>query len=389
LEENSVVVKVLFYNDAKHVGGHEMLAIELIKNLSRIPNYKISFICSSDNYNLIESLNLIPAIEIYLIPFSSERFQGIKTFFSFKKAHKIKSIINKINPVVSIVVQGNIELGSLFLYSKVLFHFETIVVTYIPLTSEFNLFSSNLIARALLKIKDCFNIYYFSIPDFFVVISDRSIFELRKLGKRVIKIENGIEFSLLAHERTKHLDILNVVSANKFVIAIVGRVEFKHKGQDKILRLLDEYRDELKNFEFLIIGDGKDLESFIHEIDELEVSEQVKTLGWLSKDQYLSLVDRIDMVLIPSNFEGVPLVLLESFYLRLNIIGSRIPGIEEYLPSSHTFGNNIHEMYNCILRNMTVDMELLNKNYDLVVRDNDLEVFNKNWIKFLSQFLND
>ncbi|WP_146742049.1 glycosyltransferase, partial [Lonsdalea populi] len=61
-----------------------------------------------------------------------------------------------------------------------------------------------------------------------------------------------------------------------------------------------------------------------------------------------------DLIVIPSKFEGVPLVLIEAALLNKKIIASRIDGIKDYLNATFLFGShNIDEMSRVTLQHMT------------------------------------
>jgi glycosyltransferase involved in cell wall biosynthesis len=374
-----IMKKILFYSDAERTGGHELISINIIKEFSK--KNEVYIICSEKNTELISILRDIMNISIITIPFYSKRFQGIRSFFEFKNVKILKNILDEISPVIVISLQGNIELGSRLLLMKYRFKQNFILISYIPLTLNFSELATNYISRFLLSLKDKLNNFYYKIPDKYVVINNKSINELKARGiLNVCKIENGIDFYVSSRKEQN----LYVKPKERFSIAIIGRVDFKHKGQNKILDLLDKYSHSIPEIDFLIIGEGKDLKRFKKAITSKVYSKQLFFLGWLDQKTYYDLLPEIDMVLMPSNYEGLPLVLLESFYHKKNVIASRIPGIMEYLEKKNTFeGDDINELYNCILVNKISSDSLINRNYNLVLKQYSINRFLLDWVNYI------
>src|SRR5207245_11386771 len=85
----------------------------------------------------------------------------------------------------------------------------------------------------------------------------------------------------------------------------------------------------------------------------------------------------IDMLLIPSRFEGVPLVMLEAMSCGLRIVASDIDGMAENLPKSWLFPyEDSKAMINTLIRvrvdNVSV---LLEKNRKQIASENTFTEF--------------
>jgi glycosyltransferase involved in cell wall biosynthesis len=95
------------------------------------------------------------------------------------------------------------------------------------------------------------------------------------------------------------------------------------------------FRDHLQRFKFLIVGSGPDEEKLKTMIAELSLGQQVQVLPW--KDDLGLVYAGIDMLLIPSRFEGVPLVMLEAMSAGVPVVASNVDGMAELLPSEWLF----------------------------------------------------
>jgi glycosyltransferase involved in cell wall biosynthesis len=85
----------------------------------------------------------------------------------------------------------------------------------------------------------------------------------------------------------------------------------------------------------IITGDGPDrgrLEALIH---LLGLQRQITLLPW-QEDSTL-VYSALDLLIIPSRFEGVPLVMLEALACGTPVIGSARDGMKDLLPVSWTF----------------------------------------------------
>ncbi|MED9381883.1 glycosyltransferase family 4 protein, partial [Escherichia marmotae] len=93
------------------------------------------------------------------------------------------------------------------------------------------------------------------------------------------------------------------------------------------------------SFEVHIIGDGSD-----------EVSQAVRNkysgmhnvffCGWLNSTDVVQRLTQCRGVIIPSKFEGVPLVMIEAIKLGKIVIASNVDGMKEYLPPQWLFDVN-------------------------------------------------
>lgn len=122
-----------------------------------------------------------------------------------------------------------------------------------------------------------------------------------------------------ARKRTHGMDRLRV--------AYLGRYE-RPKG---IFRMVDIWREaKPENAELSFYGIGPDrgeLEAYIREqylADETRVND-----GWTTSEQQAAIFEKVDLVVLPSDSEGFPLVLLEALAHGVPFIASDVGGIRE------------------------------------------------------------
>ena len=118
-------------------------------------------------------------------------------------------------------------------------------------------------------------------------------------------------------------------------VLVLGRLDAHQKGLDLLLAYLERPTGLVDNFHFSIVGEGPFQEEIERRLKISEVLSRLVSLhGWGDAAQTMR---QHDILLIPSRFEGVPLVMLEAMAVGLPIVASDIPGIRDYLPQSCLF----------------------------------------------------
>jgi glycosyltransferase involved in cell wall biosynthesis len=324
--------KILMYNDADHLGGHELQMINALKFLQY--EYKIIFVVSSNNSNFIDHLKELE-LEIIEIDYSSNRFQIIRTLFSFNHIFNMIRILKITNPDLIINVQGNIELcSSILIVSKITRHK---IISYIPNCH----FLTNVTKNGLIsKIKDLINVFYYKLPDTFITLNDfnEKLIRKRNSKSKVYKVLNCIDFkNYKFHNKSTSINKLGL-SEGKINIALIGRIQYWHKGHDIILNFVKKYREHLKDFNFIIVGTGEDENKMKKFITNEKLEDYFTFLGHLKDLSYL--YSAVDGVIIPSRFEsglGTPMVLLEAIYYELPVLMSKLPESDNYLDLNSLF----------------------------------------------------
>ena len=96
---------------------------------------------------------------------------------------------------------------------------------------------------------------------------------------------------------------------DKFVIGNVGRMCFQ-KNQEFLLRVFADIYSKKEDAVLLLIGDGENMEETVELAQSLNISDRVKFLG-VRKDVN-ELLNAMDVFVLPSRFEGLPVTLVEA-----------------------------------------------------------------------------
>jgi len=275
-------------------------------------------------------------------------------------------------PDVVVVAQGGIASGSAGLLAAKAAALPTI--SYIPMTHPESLFSASRIKAAL---RERLNRLYFRSPDTFVTTGQRMADYLRHRGLQQpvslvpVAIDTG---AYRCADRDTARQQLGLASADT-VMAVVARVEFWQKRQDLAVQALALARRQVGSLKLLVVGDGPDLTNLKACAQAQGVQDAVVFAPWA--DDLSAVYAAIDVLLIPSRFEGVPLVMLEAMHLRCPVIASAVDGMADTLPEHWLFPSG--DAYALAARMVQVatssEPELLDAHQALVQKEFSMPAF--------------
>jgi len=178
----------------------------------------------------------------------------------------------------------------------------------------------------------------FARADKIIAVSrdDQQFIQTRYGHQHVIHIPNGIDPIGLAGGAPEpgEIDRQLGLPANRFLFVTAARFDFQ-KGYDVLMRAIAHIKDFLQTnrVRFLLVGDGPVLPEIEHLAARLAITELVVFMG-RSRDAY-RLIKSADILLHPSRWEGLPIVLLEAGLLKTPVLASTACGNRELLEENH------------------------------------------------------
>jgi glycosyltransferase involved in cell wall biosynthesis len=115
----------------------------------------------------------------------------------------------------------------------------------------------------------------------------------------------------------------------------VGRLRIR-KGVEVLLEAMSALRDRLPQARLLIAGDGEHRASLERRAAELELGAAVRFLGRCDASRVRGLLRRARALVVPSIYEGMPLVVLEAMEAGVPVIASAVSGIPEVVEDGGT-----------------------------------------------------
>lgn len=108
----------------------------------------------------------------------------------------------------------------------------------------------------------------------------------------------------------------------------IGRL-VPQKDFSRALGALRLLADRRPNVRLTIAGDGEERDMLVETARAFGVDDRVDFLGMVDHSHIPALLDRATVVVLPSRFEGMPLVALEAAWMARPVVASSVPGIEE------------------------------------------------------------
>lgn len=169
-----------------------------------------------------------------------------------------------------------------------------------------------------------------------VTVSDaaaRSFLEAGVAPSVLATIRNGIIPKPAREPRAKTLETLDL-AGDAPVFLTVARMTGQ-KGHDVLLEAFRRLLDGEPGAALLLAGEGPERSRLERLAEELGIAGAVRFLG--QRDDVPDLMAAADFLVLPSLFEGLPLVLLEAMAARLPVIATRAVGSLEATGAGHPF----------------------------------------------------
>lgn len=136
--------------------------------------------------------------------------------------------------------------------------------------------------------------------------------ETLKLTKHAVYVDNGIELRELDRYLAP-LSTLKPLPTHTYTVFTLGRICYQKNPE-----LFNQIARRLPNVRFFWIGDG--------ELREELDSSNITVTGWADRETAIECAQMADCFLLTSRWEGLPISLLESMYMRKPCVVSNIIG---------------------------------------------------------------
>jgi len=307
IKQNSPL-KVLHLLQGLNIGGLEKVVISLVKRVDK-ERYTPSLCCFDNLGPLVSSIP--KGIKVHLL----QRKQGIDYWYPLKLARLLKS-------------EG---IQILHLHNSTAFFYGTIAgkIARIP-AIIYTEHARDSLPDVRIRITEKVLSYFI---DKAVVVADYLKHNLIKYQwfnpLKITVIPNGVdeeEFKDLPEgERVKRELGL---SPDQKVIGMIARLD-PIKNHWCLLRAMQRIAREFQNVVLLIVGDGPLKEELISMIRDYGLQGRVFLLG--ARDDIPRILTAIDIFVICSKSEGLPMTLIEAMASGKAIVASRIGGIPEII----------------------------------------------------------
>lgn len=153
--------------------------------------------------------------------------------------------------------------------------------------------------------------------DLIFILDEDSRRDYASYTKRMEKTGNSIVLpdyfaDWKAHEYHGNLIFVGRLSKGKRVADIISAVKLLHDNEH-----------------LLIVGDGEERNNLEHQVKQANMEAQISFLGAVTPENVSLCMEHADMLIMNSDFEGVPMTILEAFSHGLPVVTTNVGGIGE------------------------------------------------------------
>lgn len=136
------------------------------------------------------------------------------------------------------------------------------------------------------------------------------------------------------------------VNADEVVVGFVGGL-VPIKNVDKLPCIFNTINSSCRKVKFWVIGDGKLRQNIEQQLHSSYADVDCVMFGNQSPKIMPELMNCIDLLVLPSQNEGLPLVIVEALSCGANVVASDVGGIKEVLGASNVvaLGDNFAERF--------------------------------------------
>ncbi len=252
--------------------------------------------------------------EIIVMSWSSEKrpvsFKDFLWFFNIYREYKPNIIIGHfVGSNISTIVGKILSLGK-----------AKTIVYYHTLTSAIQIDSNkSMLLQRILRYRKRFFYYFFC--DIIVCPS--------QMGKNDLKKNFSVIGSVVLNPMEDRFTVKAIIPTGKIVISYLGRLDYT-KGVIDMIEAFSLYQRKNPNSRIIlnIAGNGV-LESQV--IDKINNLNMIKYIGGLTYEKVDAYLNASHFTIIPSKFDNLPTVGIESLMNKTPLLISNTTGLTEYL----------------------------------------------------------
>lgn len=154
-------------------------------------------------------------------------------------------------------------------------------------------------------------------------------------NSKLIQIYQGINLERFKSKKESKNDKKEFLQGSSPILGCIGYLE-PRKGQEGLITVVANLKKKvMPEIQLFLVGNGPDEELLRKLVVELGLQSNVYFIPFTREPE--KIYQKIDILLIPSLYkEGLPNVILESFAMRIPVIGSNIGGISEVVQNGKT-----------------------------------------------------
>jgi glycosyltransferase involved in cell wall biosynthesis len=188
-----------------------------------------------------------------------------------------------------------------------------------------------------LKLYALLDSFLIRTADRVVAVSDDIAIELLQRGvsrQKIVVIDNGVDLIKFSIDKDNGpLKRSLGLDENSKVIGTVASLTTE-KGHSYLLKAAVSILFSFPNTKFLFVGDGPERNSLERQATDLGLQRQVRLVG--SRKNIPEILSIVDIFVLPSLKEGLPMALLEAMAARLPVVATAVGAVPKVVIPGRT-----------------------------------------------------
>ena len=166
-------------------------------------------------------------------------------------------------------------------------------------------------------------------------VKNNLILKLKVHSEKVITIYNGTEIiDLNRLENPEKTRSIYKIPQDTPILVCIGRLIPIQKGQEYLIKALPQVLQKHPNTRLLLVGDGSNRQSLEQLSMSLGLEKNITFTGW--QHNIHDILNASDISVVPSLWDPLPRIVLESMMVGKPVVGSSVDGIKEVVVHEET-----------------------------------------------------
>lgn len=318
---------LLVLQDSLDFGGHEAMFLRFLPALVDAHAFdRIAMRFPEGNVRLKDRLAPFasPRFEAKGWSFTKRRAEPYLAGFRQAYARAVRQVIAEERPTTTLLLQGRIENCAVPTLAAPTDQF---LVSYVPMAHRMAELGRSAVPGDMVRQR------LYRRPDRFIVPGRAVAGQVAAAGGRspVVVVDNVVDPPPRPGKEMARVAL--GLEQDARVALFLGRLDVRQKGIDTLAGTIRKQAGRLKGWTFLIVGGGEGAALCEQLRTELDGRVVIRTIPWTDRPQ--DALAAADVLIMPSRWEGVPLVMLEAMTYGLPVLASGIDVFRDYLPDTH------------------------------------------------------